>query len=61
MTYVIGFAHFCAVAISDETCQLFVPDRGAQVKGVLIDSSGASVGIGVYLLFARLKKNNATC
>lgn len=37
-------------AISDEVHQIFVPGRGAQVKDVLIDSTGASVGIGLYLL-----------
>ena len=35
-------------AISDELHQLFVPGRGAQVKDVIIDSTGALVGIIVY-------------
>ncbi|MGG0276178.1 VanZ family protein [Bacillus rhizoplanae] len=57
----IGLTLFICVlyAISDETHQLFVPGRGAQVKDVFIDSSGAGVGIGIYLLFARIKKHNA--
>ncbi|MFX3628632.1 MAG: VanZ family protein [Ectobacillus sp.] len=54
----IGLALLICVlyAISDETHQLFVPGRGAQVKDVFIDSSGASVGIGVHVLFAGIKK-----
>lgn len=40
-------------AMSDEVHQLFVPGRGGQVMDVLIDSAGAGVGIGVYLLFGR--------
>lgn len=44
-------------AISDEIHQVFVPGREAQVKDVIIDSGGAAVGIGVYLIINR-KKNN---
>lgn len=41
----------CALyASSDEYHQLFVPGRGPQVRDVFIDSSGAVVGIGIYLL-----------
>ncbi len=36
-------------AISDETHQLFVPGRSGQIKDVLIDSSGAFVGILGYI------------
>lgn len=43
-------------AISDEVHQLFVPGRSGEVRDVLIDSAGASVGIGVYLLMGRLIK-----
>ncbi|WP_066363367.1 VanZ family protein [Neobacillus drentensis] len=35
-------------AISDEFHQLFVSGRGAQVKDVFIDSSGAIVGLVIY-------------
>jgi len=46
----IGVALLICViyAISDEFHQLFIPGRGAQIKDVLIDSAGATVGIGVY-------------
>lgn len=38
-----------AYAISDEIHQIFVPDRGPQLKDVLIDASGAALGIILYL------------
>ena len=43
-------------AISDEVHQLFVPDRGGEVKDIIIDSAGATVGIGVYLLTSSVGK-----
>ncbi|GIN71383.1 hypothetical protein J14TS2_18580 [Bacillus sp. J14TS2] len=45
-------------AISDEVHQLFVPGRGAEVKDVLIDSAGASVGIGLYVCITRFLKTS---
>jgi len=41
-------------AISDEGHQLFVPGRGGQARDVILDSAGAGVGIGVYLLICKL-------
>ena len=38
-----------AYAISDEFHQLFVPGRGPQLKDVLIDGSGAALGILLYV------------
>ena len=38
-------------AITDELHQAFVPGRTPKLLDVLIDSSGASLGIGIYLLF----------
>lgn len=43
-------------AISDEVHQLFVSGRGAQVIDVLIDSAGASVGIGIDFAIGALKR-----
>lgn len=40
-------------AISDETLQLFIYGRGAQVTDVLIDISGASLGIFLVYLSRR--------
>ncbi|WP_281252956.1 VanZ family protein [Oceanobacillus senegalensis] len=37
-------------AASDEFHQLFIPGRSGQVTDVLIDTVGASVGLGVYWL-----------
>ncbi|MFB5086044.1 VanZ family protein [Psychrobacillus sp. PGGUH221] len=33
--------------------QIFVLGRGAQVRDVLIDSIGAAVGIGAYMVIGR--------
>ncbi|AWE06751.1 VanZ family protein [Lysinibacillus sp. 2017] len=49
---------FCmAYAVSDETHQFFVTGRGAQVKDVLIDSTGAATGIFIATIIASLIKN----
>ncbi len=48
---------FCILyAISDEFHQLFVPGRGAQIKDVIIDSSGAFFGIWLYSILNKFKK-----
>ena len=49
----VGFTLlFCiSYAITDELHQAFVPGRTPKLLDVLIDSSGASLGIGLYLLF----------
>ncbi len=41
-------------AISDEVHQLFIPGRSGEVRDVLIDTAGASVGIMVYLVVGRV-------
>lgn len=53
----IGIAVLISVlyAISDEVHQLFVPGRGGQFKDVIIDSSGAIVGIVVYKFVGMLR------
>lgn len=43
-------------AISDEVHQLFIPGRSGEVRDVLIDSAGASVGIGVYMVIKMVRK-----
>jgi VanZ family protein len=45
-------------AASDEVHQLFVPGRAGQVKDVLIDSAGSSLGIASYSLFRNKKHKN---
>lgn len=37
-------------AVSDEIHQLFVPGRSGEIRDVMIDSSGAAVGIVGYML-----------
>ena len=57
---VLALAGAFLVACSDETIQRFVPDRGPSFKDVLIDTSGAIVGIVLlfvgYALVKRRKK-----
>ncbi len=52
----IGLALLICVlyAISDEVHQIFIPGRSGEVRDVLIDSAGASVGILVYMVVGRL-------
>lgn len=52
----IAFLICTLFAITDEVHQLFVPGRGAQLQDVLIDSTGACVGIGLYLFVSRIRK-----
>ena len=49
----IGFTLLLCIgyAITDELHQSFVPGRTPKLTDVLIDSSGALLGIGIYLLF----------
>ena len=41
-------------AASDEFHQSFVPSRTASIHDVVIDAAGAALGLGLYLLLARL-------
>jgi len=51
----LAFVICVLYAISDETHQIFVPGRSAQISDVLIDSVGAIVGILMYLVLGRIK------
>jgi VanZ family protein len=42
-------------AVTDEIHQLFIPGRSGEVRDVLIDSVGAAVGIGFYLLYRKMR------
>ena len=48
----MSLAFFICVlyAISDEVHHYFIPGMSGEVRDVNIDTAGASVGIGVYLL-----------
>lgn len=43
----------CVYAITDEWHQFFVPGRGPQVRDVVIDTLGSSVGMGIGCLIRR--------
>lgn len=43
-------------AISDEVHQMFVPGRGPQVRDVLIDSTGATIGIVIFMIFNKFRR-----
>lgn len=53
--FLIALAISILYAISDEVHQLFIPGRAGQVKDVIIDSAGATVGISGYLALEKLK------
>lgn len=53
-SFLIALAICMLYATSDEVHQLFVPGRAGQVKDVMIDSVGATVGISGYLAFRKL-------
>lgn len=42
-------------AISDEVHQLFIPGRSGELRDVIIDSTGASVGLFVYFSMMKVK------
>jgi VanZ family protein len=58
-SFVLAFVICALYASSDEFHQLFVPGRGAQVTDVCIDSSGAIVGIGLYILWRTFSKKRS--
>lgn len=55
-----AFLSGAAAACTDETIQLFVPDRGPAVRDVCIDCAGVLAGIALLLLgHTYLKKRSA--
>ena len=46
------------IACADETIQRFVPDRGPAFKDVMIDTSGALLGIGLLFLGYTIRKRS---
>ena len=48
---ILSFIICVLYAISDEVHQLFVPGRSGEVRDVVIDSSGAGVGIFIFHVF----------
>lgn len=43
-------------AMSDEVHQLFIAGRSGEVRDVLIDSAGASIGLGIWMVIGRIVK-----
>lgn len=52
----IGLIICVLYAFSDEFHQYFVPGRGALLSDVMIDSTGATIGIALQSLFSRITK-----
>lgn len=55
--YLIAFMHTLIVAVIDEAIQLFVPGRAGLITDLLIDLSGALVGILIALLIINKRKS----
>lgn len=56
--YVITGVLLCMLySISDEVHQLFIQGRSCQLRDVLIDTSGSIVGILIYYLIYKYKRN----
>lgn len=47
----LGYAAF------DEIHQLFIPGRSGELRDVLIDTTAASIGVGVYALIEKINAN----
>lgn len=52
-----------AFAVSDEIHQLFIPGRSGEIRDVLIDSVGSSVGIGLAFIAIKMgrRKRRKSC
>lgn len=55
-TYLIAICLCILYAMTDEWHQTYVPGRSGQISDVLIDTAGTLAGIGVYVLWLRLRK-----
>lgn len=52
--FFIALAVCILFAVSDEVHQLFIPGRAGQVRDVMIDTAGAIVGVGGFLVVEKL-------
>lgn len=50
----LGFGMCVLFAATDEIHQLFIEGRSGEVRDVLIDSTGAAVGVVVYMIAAKV-------
>jgi VanZ family protein len=54
LTPVIAFAGTVFYAVTDEIHQIFVPDRAFQLSDILVDSTGALIGVIVSLIILKI-------
>ncbi|MBR5202066.1 MAG: VanZ family protein [Clostridia bacterium] len=54
LTHIIAFAGTVLYAITDEFHQLFVPDRAFQFVDILVDSTGALIGVTVSVIILKI-------
>lgn len=50
----LGFGMCVLFAVTDEIHQLFIEGRSGEARDVLIDSTGAAVGVVVYIIAAKM-------
>lgn len=55
--YLAAWIGSAMYAMTDELHQLFVPGRSGRIADVLLDSTGAAVGVCFFLIIQRWKKN----
>jgi VanZ family protein len=54
ITPVIAFAGTVVYAVTDEIHQIFVPDRAFQISDILVDSTGALIGVVASLIILKI-------
>jgi VanZ family protein len=52
----LALAGVLLYSASDELHQVFVPSRTGQISDVLVDTSGAAIGLGLLWLWKKLRK-----
>ena len=58
--YIIAFIICIIYSISDEIHQLFISGRSGEIRDVLIDTAGATIGLMIYILIEkRIKKKKS--
>ena len=54
ITPVIAFVGTVVYAVTDEIHQIFVPDRAFQISDILVDSTGALIGVIASLIILKI-------
>jgi VanZ family protein len=55
-SFIITFIFCFLYAVSDEVHQIFVPGRAFAIRDIIIDTSGAALGLGIIALFKKAFK-----